>query len=491
VSGSVLIVDDEPGIGKVLRTPLESDGLAVEVFQDPERALARLKERHFDVVLTDLKMPTIDGLELLRRTKVIRPESEVVLMTAYATVAAATEALKRGAVDFITKPFSLEEELMPLIRGILASPAADEGERAPSTGRERSPAPAGKAFEGIVGRGPAMQAVLDRVRKLARSSAPVLLQGESGTGKEVIANALHQASARGDREMVKINCAALPETLLESELFGYTKGSFSGAAADREGLFQVAHGSTLFLDEIGEISPTFQPKLLRVLQDGEFHRIGDSRHTMRVDVRVIAASNRDLEEAVRMGTFRRDLYYRLNVVPLLLPPLRQRREDLPDLIAHFTRQLAGDPEVSFSPEALAALKDYDWPGNVRELANAIHHGLVMGDAPEIRLEDLPIAVQDFQRSHTEYEHPSEAHPTTLEAIEIRSILQAMKKTGHNRTEAAQVLGVTRRTLSYRIRKYGLEEEFESRPSGTVSSTEAGSRPRMARVDPGRGAKASA
>jgi transcriptional regulator with GAF, ATPase, and Fis domain len=336
-----------------------------------------------------------------------------------------------------------------------------------------------------------MQALLAKVRKLARSEAPVLLQGESGTGKEVIANALHRLSSRGQQAMVKINCAALPETLLESELFGYTKGSFSGAAADREGLFQVAHGSTLFLDEVGEISPTFQPKLLRVLQDGEFHRIGDSRRTVKVDVRVIAASNRDLEDAVETGGFRRDLYYRLNVVALMLPPLRERREDLPDLIAHFTRQLAGDREVRFSPDALAALRHYDWPGNVRELVNAVHHGLVMSDPPEIRMEDLPVAVQDFQRSRGESRQSSEADSNTLEAIEIRSILQAMKRTRHNRTEAARLLGVTRRTLSYRIRKYGLEPKLGSHPSSALSNGEAEARPSMARVDPGRGAKASA
>lgn len=452
MSSEILVVDDEPKIGQLLRTVLERADLTVEVLQDPEQALVLLKERPFDILITDFKMPGIDGLELLRRTKAIRPACEVVLMTAHATVEMAREALKRGAVDFITKPFSPERELKPLILSILDAPAVDPAEvPIPAAPMEQA-----QSLAQIIGRGAVMRELLIKVEKIARSEASVFLRGESGTGKELMADAIHDLSPRRSRKLVKVNCAALPETLLESELFGHVKGSFSGAIADHEGLFQVADKGTLFLDQIGEISPTFQPKLLRVLQDGELHRIGEAGKVIHVDVRVIAASNRDLEEAVAAGTFRQDLYYRLNVVPLRLPPLRERREDLSDLIDHFVERFAGGRLVKFSEPAMTALEAYDWPGNIRELANAIQHAIVLGDLPEITMADLPVALQDSQRSRVET--PSR-EPNTLESIEVRSIVNAMRKTNNNVTQAAQLLGVTRRTLTYRIKKYDLQTFF--------------------------------
>jgi DNA-binding NtrC family response regulator len=430
----------------------------VVVSQDPERGLALLKERPFDVVITDFKMPGIDGLELLRRAKVIRPACEVVVMTAHATVEMAREALKRGAVDFITKPFSPERELKPLILGLLAAPAVDHSE--PSLPPEppfRAKEPV-DALEAIVGRGAVMQKLLERVGKVARSEASTLLRGESGTGKELIADAIHRMSPRRHKKFIKVNCAALPEALLESELFGHTKGSFTGAHVDREGLFQAADGGTLFLDEVGEISRTFQPKLLRVLQDGELHRIGEMGQVTYVDVRVIAASNRDLEKAVESGHFRADLFYRLNVVPLLLPTLQERREDLPDLIEHFLKRFGGGQELRFAQEVLDAFNTYDWPGNIRELANAIQHAVVLGDPPEITLASLPVSIQEFAQKHAE---ETVSQPNTLGAIEIRSIIQTMSRTGNNVTQAAQLLGVTRRTLTYRIKKYGLQGQLRT------------------------------
>jgi transcriptional regulator with GAF, ATPase, and Fis domain len=264
--------------------------------------------------------------------------------------------------------------------------------------------------------------------------------------------------------MIRINCAALPETLLESELFGYTKGSFTGANRDHIGVFQAADGGTIFLDEIGEISAAFQPKLLRVIQEGEFYRIGDVRRSIRVDVRVIAATNRNLTEAVRSGVFREDLYYRLNVVPIEIPALREHMEDLPDLIAHFVRKLGQGQEVRFAPEALEAMNRYGWPGNVRELANAIEHAVVLGDGLEISLEDLPVSIQDSERMRRAEAPEDAAKPATsartLEEIEMDCILQALDKTNHNRTQAARLLGITRRRLGYRIAKYGLEEKLQ-------------------------------
>jgi transcriptional regulator with GAF, ATPase, and Fis domain len=297
----------------------------------------------------------------------------------------------------------------------------------------------------------------------------VLLQGESGTGKEVVAGLLHRLSRRRSGPFIKINCAALPESLLESELFGHTKGAFTGANSDREGVFHAADGGTLLLDEIGEISRTFQPKLLRVLQDGEFHRVGDARRSIKVNVRVIAATNRNLPEAVRTGEFREDLYYRLNVVPLHMPPLRDRIEDLPELLDHFRADLAesrdaGAPELSFSKEATAVMRRYAWPGNIRELVNLVEYAMVLADGPEVTVADLPVALQDHERQLAEEHRDTSTAPAesgeTLEGIEMHCIVQAMQKTGFNRTRAAGLLGVTRRTLGYRINKYKLDMKLE-------------------------------
>lgn len=303
-----------------------------------------------------------------------------------------------------------------------------------------------------------MHEVLDRASKVARSNVPVLLRGESGTGKEVLANLIHRLSPRSDKPMVIVNCAALPDTLLESELFGSTKGAFTGATADRVGFFAAADGGTLFLDEIGEVSASFQPKLLRVLETGEFHRIGDARHMMKVDVKVVAATNSNLENAIKSGTFRADLYYRLNVVPIVIPPLRERMEDLPGLLEHFIGR--HKDQRRFSDEALDLMTEYHWPGNVREVANAVEHALVLGEGPLLRTVDLPAAIQESSRGVSFDPAAGRADDDTLEDIEIRCIVQAMEKTRHNRTRAARLLGVTRRTLGYRITKYGLEEELE-------------------------------
>jgi transcriptional regulator with GAF, ATPase, and Fis domain len=299
-----------------------------------------------------------------------------------------------------------------------------------------------------------MRALVGKLPRIARSRASVLLRGESGTGKEVVATALHRLSPRSARPFVKVNCAALPEGLLEAELFGSARGAYTGAHADRHGLFQAADGGTLLLDEVGELPCSIQAKLLRVLQDGEFHRVGEPGHALRVDVRVVAATNRDLEEAVRLGSFRNDLYYRLNVVPVALPPLRERPEDLGPLVRNFLAVLAPDREVRLDPAARALLEAYEWPGNVRELRNALEHALVLGAGDEIRPEDLPAPVQDADAACGEEEG------ATLEEIERRCLAQALVKTGYNRTHAARLLGITRRTLGYRLRKYGLENELE-------------------------------
>jgi len=447
--GRILVIDDEPQMGPLLQRILGRAGLAVESFVDPEAGLARLREQPFDVLVTDLRMPGIDGLEVQRRAKSIRPACETVLITAHATVGSAREALKRGAVDYLTKPFSVERELLPVIQGVLASEPSAEA----LTPRED----ALTAMSRPIGESAALRKLGERADRVARSSAPVLLLGESGTGKEVFAEWIHRRSARSDKPLLRINCAALPDSLLESELFGHARGAFTGATRDREGIFAAADGGSLFLDEIGEMALNVQPKLLRVLQQGEVQRVGESGRSIRVDVRVIAATNRDLREAVKRGAFRSDLYYRLAVLPLEIPPLRERSEDLPELIQHFLNRLGA--KARFSADALAAMQRYAWPGNVRELANAVEHAVVLGNGPELHVGDLPAALQEAEWQHAG--EPAVDDDATLEAIEQRMILQTLERTHCNRTEAARLLGVTRRTLGYRIRKYGLEPSIDS------------------------------
>ncbi|MDG2335832.1 MAG: sigma-54 dependent transcriptional regulator [Myxococcota bacterium] len=463
MSAKVLVVDDEALICTMLERTLRLGGYEVKSETIPEDGLTLLKQESFDVLITDLHMSGMNGLELLQRARKIQPSCEVVMMTGYATVETAREALKLGAIDYITKPLKVDEELHPLLSSIIDSDQ-DEQEDPEDVDEVRTQ----DAWGDFVGRGKATVALLQKVTKIARSDVPVLLQGESGTGKEMISSLLHKLSRRVERPFIKVNCAALSETLLESELFGHTKGAFTGATSDRDGLFKAADGGTLLLDEIGEISRTFQPKLLRVLQDGEFHRVGEAQRGVKVDVRIIAATNRDLADAIRTGEFREDLYYRLNVVPLKIPTLHERIEDLPELLDHFIAQAArkhqGYKKVSFPDDLVQILGRYTWPGNIRELANAVESATVLAEEGEVRLVDLPLAIQDFARSLGEevggQTIPQAGQtPETLEEIEMRCILQSMTKTGFNRTRAADLLGVTRRTLSYRINKYELEAQL--------------------------------
>jgi two-component system, NtrC family, response regulator HydG len=472
MDGRILVVDDEPQMGPMLRRTLGSVGLQVESFVDPEAALARLREQPFDVLVTDLRMPGIDGLDVLRRAQAIRPRCETIVITAHASVGSAREALKRGAVDYLTKPFSVEMELIPVIRGVLEAEASEE----PRRGDDDALA----VVVGPVGESSLIRDVVARAQRVARSSAPVLLLGESGTGKEVFADLIHRASPRAGAPLLRINCAALPDSLLESELFGHAKGAFTGAVRDREGIFAAAHGGTLFLDEIGEMAPNVQPKLLRALQEGEVQRVGESGRSTRVDVRVIAATNRDLREAVKRGSFRSDLYYRLAVVPIEIPPLREHAEDLPALVEHFLARFGA--RSRFSAAALRAMQRYPWPGNVRELANAVEHAVVLGSSPELQIGDLPAALQDAEQQREGA--PPDEDDGTLDAIEQRTILQALARTAYNRSEAARLLGVTRRTLGYRIDKYGLDEMIDRLRTGArASAAEEPARPAMRRVRP--------
>jgi DNA-binding NtrC family response regulator len=451
MAATILIIDDEPKMNNILKRTLAKDGYEVLVTEDPEEGLRILERTLVQVILCDLKMPKLSGIQVLERAREMQKEADFIMMTAYASVQTAVESMKKGAFDYIIKPFPIDELKMLLRRVLETKSLKEENVILKELVRERF------CFENIVAASEAMKQVIERAAKVAPTNSSVLLRGESGTGKEILAKAIHNASQRREKPLIIVNCSAIPETLLESELFGHTKGAFTGAIETRKGLFEAGDKGTIFLDEIGDISPALQVKLLRVLQEGEYQRVGDPS-PRRVDVRIVSATNQDLERAVAKGTFRQDLYYRLNVVPIYIPPLRERREDIPPLIEYFVKRYADAPgAVEFDREALDVLLAYDWPGNIRELENAVEHAVVMCDGRTIRLNDLPLALQNFHaRQHFPESLVAFDH-LTLEEMEKRSILNALKKTGVNYTRAARLLGITRRTLGYRVNKYNLED----------------------------------
>lgn len=468
MAASLLIVDDETKMCNVLARMLAREGYAVDWSDNPAEAISLVRARAYDLILCDLRMPGFSGIDVLQEARQRNPAADFVMMTAYATPETAVESMKMGAIDYLIKPFAVED-LKALIARILADREGVRPVAPPAGAVGPGAAPsvhAGSSGE-IVASSPQMREVLERIRKVAASEASVLLRGESGTGKEVMARALHQQSARAGGPMVCVNCGAIPESLMESELFGHVKGAFTGAIENRKGLFESADGGTVFLDEIGELPLYLQVKLLRVLQEGEIQRVGESQQR-RVNVRVIAATNRDLEADVAEGSFRKDLYYRLNVIPVVLPPLRERRSDIEPLITHFLgrHSPAGRRPPVISAEAMRLLMDYDYPGNIRELENAVEHAVVLCDGEQIRPEDLPLQVREGHLDDEmldglgQFSPPAggAAAPGHLEQAEISLIIQALEKTGYNFTRAAQHLGITRRTLGYRINKHGLYDE---------------------------------
>ena len=437
----------------MLRTMLRSWGYAVSEAADGDEALNLVRERAFDAVLTDVRMARMDGIHTLKSVLEYNPALPVVLMTAYSSVETAVEALRLGAYDYLIKPLDFE-----ILRHTLRQ--AIEHSRLSVENRElRRQLSEAAARPGILGRSPAMLAMQETIATVAPTEATVLITGESGTGKELVARALHSGSARADKPMVTVNCAALAENLLESELFGHEKGSFTGADRRREGRFVQANGGTLFLDEIGEMPLPLQAKLLRALQEGEVQRVG-SDAPLTVDVRVLAATNRDLREEVARRRFREDLYFRLNVISLEVPPLRDRGEDIPVLAAHFLERFAGRNRKSirgFSPQAVDSLLRYAWPGNVRELENAVERAVILCNGDLITRRELPAAI-------TEAASPEEASSAAvgalaglpLDELERRAIGETLRCTGDNKSEAARQLGITRATLHNKLRKYGME-----------------------------------
>jgi two-component system response regulator AtoC len=446
----ILVVDDEENIRHMLALLLRREGYAVSTADDGQKALEMLGGNEFDAILCDLRMPRLDGMGLLHELRLRRVASTVIVMSAYADLDDALEAIKAGAWDYLAKPFRKDEVLFTLRKAAELKRLRDENESL------RRAARGGEAFAGIVARSPAMRQIFDAVRKVADYKSTVLLTGESGTGKEMVARALHTQSSRSKQPFVTINCGAIPENLLESELFGHVRGAFTDASRDKKGLFEEADTGTLFLDEIGDMPVSLQVKILRVLQEGEIRRLGENK-PRKVDVRVVAATLHPLPELVKAGRFREDLFYRLNVLPIHLPPLRDRREDIPLLAEHFVHrysELMNRPISGVSPKAMAALTEHSWPGNVRELENVIERAVVLSDSEILGVDSLPDLMRGRAANCLSAVDPDDLSiKRAMRAVETQLIRRALEKTHGNRTTAARLLDLSHRALLYKIKDY--------------------------------------
>ncbi|RJQ68967.1 MAG: sigma-54-dependent Fis family transcriptional regulator [Desulfobacteraceae bacterium] len=454
---TILIVDDEKNYPLILSAVLQEEGFETLTANSGQEALAILEHSDVDLVLTDMKMPKMDGIELLERVKDSDPELPVIMMTAYGTVEKAVEAMQKGAYSYILKPFDNEQLILYVNKAMAMYRVVKENRQLRSAVESRY------SFGNLIGKSKSMQAIFDTIRKVAPATATVLIEGESGTGKELVAKSIHFNSPRRNQPFVAVNCSALAESLLESELFGHEKGAFTGAISMKKGRFELADQGTLFLDEIGELSPSLQVKLLRVLQEKAFERVGGMR-PISVNIRLIAATNKSLREEIRKGRFREDLFYRLNVVPIMLPPLRERLEDIRLLTAHFIQKYAAErqgvpPVTGLDKEVERTFFDYHWPGNVRELENVIERAMVMCPGGTIKVDDLP---KDFRQNlqndglnldgmaaqATLYE--------TLAHVEKEMILRALKKADYVQAHAAALLGIGKSGLNQKLKKYGID-----------------------------------
>lgn len=475
--GQILVVDDEASQREILRTILSSEGYRVEMAGSVAEAVQKSEQKRFDLVLTDLRMPGADGLSLVGRLTREDPPTLVILMTAYGSIDTAEQALRQGAFDYLTKPLEREELLLIVGRAFERIRLIQENRLL------RQQLEARFRVEGIVGSHYRMQEVFDKLHKVSSSTSTVLITGESGTGKELIARAIHRHSPRKDRPFVAISCAAIPETLIESELFGYEKGAFTGAISRRQGLFEAADKSTLFLDEVGELNVNLQSKILRALQEREIRRVG-GREDLKVDVRIIAATNKDLEAEVARGMFREDLFYRLNVMTINLPPLRERSTDLPQLVEYFVARAcaeAGRPSMAITTEAMRLLLNYHWPGNVRQLEAVLQRAVLLSDGHTVDYMDLPIEVRfsslppreprETADSEGMYRFALPSQGINLEEVEREFILQAMEMSGGVIAKAAKLLGLSYRTLQYRLEKFQIRRDG-SEAAGSPEGQEA-------------------
>jgi two-component system response regulator AtoC len=452
----VLIVDDEENFRHMLSVILKKEGYDVEAASNGEEALQKVTLSPYDQVLCDIRMPKMDGLDFLNEAKKAGVDATIIMMSAYGTVDIAIEAIKLGAYDYISKPFKPDEVILTLKK-------AEERERLRRENELlRKEVKKEYSFENIISKNKQMQKIFEIITKVAQYKSTILITGESGTGKELVARALHYNTDRAQNPFVAVNCGAIPENLLESELFGHAKGAFTDAIRTKKGLFEEADGGTLFLDEIGELPPQLQVKLLRVLQEGEIRRIGESK-PIQVDVRIVAATVKDLVKEVNEGRFRDDLFYRINVLPIHIPPLRERNEDIPLLTAHFIRkysEVMSKNVMGIDSRALEALMNYKWYGNVRELENTIERAIVLADRENIEVENLPLEIQNFQEEIPLEPLAEEEYSIKKSSrfLEMNLIKKALKKTKGNHTHAAKLLEISHRALLYKIKEYGILED---------------------------------
>jgi DNA-binding NtrC family response regulator len=461
-TATILVADDDAVARELLAEALRKEGYAVEAYASGEEVIARGRRGRVDLVLTDIRMGAVDGLTVLREFKRMSPNTAVVVLTAFGSLEGAIEAIKQGAYDYLAKPFKKEDIKLIVKRSLEHCRLVQENMRFREELKHKD------EWTPLVGSSPAMLEVYKLVARVTESKSTVLLQGESGTGKELIARAIHANGSRREKPFVPVNCGALPDTLLESEMFGYEKGAFTGAVGSKVGLFESANGGTLFLDEIGDLGKDLQVKLLRVMQDQEVRRVGGTTSTL-VDVRIIAATNRDLEQLVKDGKFRDDLYYRLKVVPITLPSLAERREDIPMLVHHFLQKCAAGTNHAVRgilPETMAVLMHYHWPGNVRELENVVERAVSLSHGPLLTPEDLPAGIRQAAAGEGEAKlsrtnQDDEAY-LTLEEVEKRHLMRVLKETKGNKVKAAKILGIDRRTLYRMAERFGLDigEEVE-------------------------------
>jgi len=456
----ILVVDDEDSLRRVLQVQLEQDGYSVVTAASAQQAFSLLQLRGYDLVITDLRMPGLSGVEVLKQVKSQYPETVVIVLTAFGSVETAVEAMKAGAYDFLTKPVHPDELSLVVARALDHLRLIEEVRALRANLNQKY------GFENIRGNSDALLHVLDVAARAARTNSTLLIRGETGTGKELLARAIHFNSARKDGPLITINCGAIPRDLLESELFGHKKGAFTGAVGEKKGKIEMADGGTLFLDEIGEIPPELQVKLLRLIQEGEIEKIG-SELGHHVDVRIIAATHRDLQAMIEDGTFREDLYYRLAVIPLVLPPLRERVEDISDLVQCFfakSQQKNGRPNLVMPPALLPYFARYRWPGNVRELENAVERVVVLTRGDEVTLHDLPEFLREERAGVDALEIGLPPQGISLEAIEKELILKALEKCHWNQTHAARYLDISRKTLIYRMERHGIRRPQERQVS---------------------------
>jgi two-component system response regulator PilR (NtrC family) len=449
--GRILVVDDEKSMREVLEIFLRNEGYTVSVAENGQQAASALKDDIFDLIITDMKMPKMDGLDLLRTVKELTPDTIVVIVTAFGNTESAVEAMKLGAYDYIQKPFKMDD-IRLVVKNALDRHRLQQNV---SILKKQIEAP---SIENIIGKSPAMKELFTVISKSASSNANVLITGESGTGKELVARAVHDLSPRKHNHFVTLNCAAIPEGLLESELFGYMKGAFTGATSNKQGLFELANEGTLFLDEIGEMPMSLQAKLLRVIEGGVFRRVGGVSD-IHSDVRIVAATNRDLQEMIDEGRFREDLYFRLNVLSLKIPPLRERRDDIPLLVEHFLMKFSGGKK-RFTPQVMKMLQDYRWKGNVRELENIVERVILLADGDTIDVDALP---EEIRNSSAAERVTVPSGGIDLEKLmcdtEKAYLLDALRKTNGVKTEAARLLNLTFRSFRHKLKKYGIDKKI--------------------------------